>query len=235
MTLGWLVPAPPWVCSPVQMKVPMSAADFLLSQEVQQIVKIAYAQTAEQFSAATLARMSRLELPTIEATLPHLVTSGILRCSEAVDGEAPAHYAANTAFVFYPELRRIALKSFAAAEPLRAMLRSKFRDSVLRAFILGEDEAAGALDLLIVHGEKCPAKEELDAALQRLRKSGALRLHLRVQVMPDSRFDDMLARQDPGSSASIEIVAAGETKARPSADRVGLFEKARRRFVAMAS
>jgi len=215
----------------------MSVADFLLSQEVQQIIKIAYAQTSEQFTAAALAKMTRLELPAIESTLEHLATSGILVRTEAPD-EQPATHGANTAFMFYPELRRIALKSFAAAEPLRAMLRSKFRDSVLRAFILGEDEAAGTVDLLIVHGEKCPPKEDLDAALQKLRRSGAVRLHLHVQVMADTRFDalhpDGIPASGTGAGTPIAILSPGETKARPSPDRTSLLDAARRHLTRFA-
>lgn len=213
----------------------MSVADFLLSPEVQQIIKLAYAQPSEQFTAAALAGSARIEAATVESTLHHLVASGILLCTLQGEDQAATH-SANTAFVFYPELRRIALKSFAAAEPLRAMLRSKFRDSVLRAILLGEDEAAGAVDLLLVHGEKCPPREDLDAALQKLRKSGALRMHLRVQVMSDLRFDALHPHglPEPGAGTAIAILSPGDTKARPSPRGSRLLHAAKRHLTRFA-
>lgn len=87
----------------------------------------------------------------VERTQQHLLQCGFLiqHPSDANDEAGPV--SAKTGFVIYPEKRRIALKSFAAAEPLRAMLRSKFKDSVLQAVPLGED-AEGTLELLVVHG-----------------------------------------------------------------------------------
>src|SRR5690606_30702458 len=133
------------------MALPTSAADFLLAPEVQQLLRVFFAEPDKSFPVKALAKLTRVEPAEVERTQAHLLQCGILSQHPAeADGEA-GPVSANTAFVFYRELRGIALKSFAAAEPLRAMLRSKFKDSVLQAVLLGED-AAGALELLIVHG-----------------------------------------------------------------------------------
>ncbi len=215
----------------------MSAADFLLSPAVQAILKAVFAEPARQFSTEDCARAAKLAPPEIEATLAHLVTSGVL-AQAATAEDVPATYSANTAFVFYAELRRIAFKSFAAAEPLRAMLRSKFRGQVERAFLLGEDPAAQMLGLLIVHGEDAPDRAALDQALKKLVKTRAIHQHVQALVMPAARFNALKAgdalHAQLAADTCIDISPSPKRKAapaaKPAAKPVGLLEKARRRL-----
>jgi hypothetical protein len=95
------------------------------------------------------------------------------------------------AFLFHDELRSIALKSFAAAEPVRSMLRGKFKDSVVRAFILGEDKD-GTLELLVVHGQLVPDEAAMTAACQKLSKS--IHRHLKMHVISNARFGGLTPR-----------------------------------------
>lgn len=216
------------------MPPPTSAADFLLAPEVQQILKAVFADPSKPYSTAALAKAARLDPADVERTQEHLLRCGLLTQHPAEDGDETGPVSANTAFVFYRELRSIALKSFAAAEPLRAMLRSKFKDSVLRAVLLGED-SAGALELLIVHGERMPDEATLSAACHQLR--GKLGRHLQVHVLGSAAFDAYAARtQLPhrlASGQAMEIIAPGETRAKPQAGRGGLLQAAKARLAVL--
>ncbi|WP_256330430.1 hypothetical protein [Variovorax sp. YR216] len=181
-----------------------------------------------------LAKASKLSIEDVERTQEHLVKSGILiKCKSTSD--APDTVCANTSFVFYSELRGIALKSFAAAEPVRAMLRSKFKDSVLRAFVLGED-LDGTVELLVVHGQKVPDEKDMSAACQKL--SVSIGRHLRVHVISSTRHAALARNDELGSKlarpCAIEIIAEGDTKAQPAIEREGLLESARKRWAALA-
>lgn len=218
----------------------MGTADFLLSPAAQAVLHLVLAEPTRPFSAAELASASKLAAGDVEQILPHLVASGVLTQAQGAE-PAPQTFHANTAFVFYPELRRIAFKSFAAAEPLRGMLHAKFRGSVLRAFSLGEDRASGALGLLLVHGALVPEKEVLDLALRKLLKSGAIRLHVQAHVMSERRFaalkpgDALHARIAADTCVDITPAPLRKAKSAPAAPATpatvaGLLERARRRL-----
>jgi hypothetical protein len=211
----------------------MSAADFLLSSEVQKILKLVFAEPATVFSAPELAKRTKLSLEDVERTQEHLVKSGILAARRAAAGQQEG-VGANTSFIFYNELRAIALKSFAAAEPIRAMLRTKFKDSVLRAVILGEDED-GTIELLVVHGQHVPDRGAMASACTKL--STAIGRHLKVHVISSAKYSALDRRDAVGAKlyagAGFEIISAGETKARPAQDEGGLIEGARKRLSAL--
>lgn len=212
----------------------MSAADFLFSPEVQTLLKIVFAAPGQQFSSGELARYSRLDAADVTRTLEHLVKSGILTQQDP-KAEPPDNVKANDAFIFYGELRRIALKSFAAAEPIRAMLRSKFKDSVLRAFVLGEDKD-GTVELLVVHGELTPDEAVMTAACQKLSKT--LRRHLTVHVISNARFNGLTLRDALASKlaaeSAFEIIALGDTKARLPVERMGLLQSAKKKLAKLS-
>lgn len=211
-----------------------SAADFLLAPEVQQILKTVFAEPHQRFSRSALAKATRLTPEDVERTQQHLLQSGILIQHPAeTEGEA-GPVSANTRFVFYAELRRIALKSFAAAEPLRAMLRARFKDSVLQAVLLGED-AEGTLTLLIAHGERLPDAAAMATACQKLR--GTLGRHLQVHVLSHAAFEAHAARtqlaQRLASGEAVQLLAPGETRARAPSGRGGLLQAAKARLAAL--
>lgn len=211
----------------------MSAADFLLSSEVQKILKLVFAEPATVFSVAELAKRTKLSVEDVERTQEHLVKSGILVASGTTSGKQEG-VGVNTSFVFYNELRAIALKSFAAAEPIRAMLRTKFKDSVLQAIVLGEDEDC-TIELLVVHGQHVPDREAMASACAKL--STAIGRHLKVHVISSAKYSALDKRDALGAKlhagAGFEIIAPGETKAKPAQEEGGLIEEARKRLSAL--
>ncbi|MEJ8850953.1 hypothetical protein [Variovorax rhizosphaerae] len=206
----------------------MSAADFLFSPEVQKLLRVVYSAPGQAFSTSDLAQRSSLDAADASRTLEHLVKSGILRTKKPKSG-LPETVEVDRSFVFHNELRSIALKSFAAAEPIRAMLRSRFKESVVRAFVLGEDED-GNVELLIVHGQLMPEKMEMTIACEKLSK--VLGRHLEVHVLSEARFRK-LKPQDPlaaklSAASAHEIIALGATKAKLHPERPGLIQSAKR-------
>jgi hypothetical protein len=213
----------------------MSAADFLFAPEVQKLLMVAYATPDHSFSSSELARRSKLDPEDAARTLEHLVGSGIFKRHKPNEGEADHLVSVNEGFVFHDELRSIALKSFAAAEPLRSMLRAKFKDSVLRAFLLGEDKD-GTLELLVVHGQLVPDESAMKAACQKLSKS--IHRHLKMHVISSARFNGIGPR-DPLASrlaapGALELIALGDTKAQPPVEKIGLLQSAKKKLATLS-
>lgn len=211
----------------------MSSADFLLSPEVQKLLQVLFSEPQTHFSADALSKRTKLSAADVTNTLEHLIKSGILTV-HGTASDVPEAFSVNTSFIFYAELRRIALKSFAAGEPIRKMLRSKFKASVLRAFLLGEDDA-GNVELLVVHGELVPDQSDMSAACRRL--SASIGRHLKVHVISDTKYTsltprDALRAKLAGPSA-FEIICKGDTKAKPQVEREGLLQIARKRLAAL--
>lgn len=167
------------------------------------------------------------------ATVEHLTKSGIFTLhGTASDGAATV--SVDTSFVLYAELRRIALKSFAAAEPIRKMLRTKFKTSLMRAFILGEDDDSN-IELLVVHGQLVPDQADMAAACRRL--SASIGRHLKVHVISDAKYTSLTPRDALGAKlaapSAFEIICQGDTKAKPQVEREGLLQIARKSLAAL--
>ncbi|WP_431111836.1 hypothetical protein [Variovorax paradoxus] len=195
---------------------------------------VAYAAPDQPLSSSELAKRSKLEPDDAARTLEHLVESGILKRSKPKADE-PETISVDRAFIFHNELRSIALKSFAAAEPVRSMLRSKFKDSVMRAFILEEDKD-GTLELLVVHGQLMPDESAMKAACQKLSKN--IHRHLKVHVISNTRINNLPPR-DPlalklAASGVLEVIALGDTKAQPPVEKVGLLQSAKKKLATLA-
>jgi DNA-binding Lrp family transcriptional regulator len=212
----------------------MSAADFLFAPEVQKLLMVAYAAPEQQFSSNELAQRSKLDPADVVRTLEHLVGSGILKRHKPKADEAET-VSVDRGFLFHDELRNIALKSFAAAEPVRSMLRAKFKDSVLRAFVLGEDKD-GTLELLVVHGQLVPDEAAMTAACQKLSKN--IHRHLKMHVISNARFGSLTPR-DPLASklaapSALQIIVLGDTKAQLPVERVGLLQSAKKKLATLS-
>lgn len=212
----------------------MSAADFLLSPEVQKLLQTVLSEPTKQFSVDALSKKTKLVTTDVTGTLEHLVESGILKRHSTGTDEVDL-VSVNTSFIFYAELRRIALKSFAAAEPIRKMLRSKFKASVLHVYVLQEDDEAN-VELLVVHGELVPDQSEMAAACRRL--STSIGRHLTVHVISHSKYLSLTPRDALGAKllaqSAFEIIGEGGTKAKAPAQRQGLLQSARRRLASLA-
>lgn len=212
----------------------MSSADFLLSPEVQKVLQVLFSEPSKQFSTDALAKTTKLGAAEVSSTVGHLIKSGILSLKGAA-GDGAETVSVDTSFVFYVELRRIALKSFAAAEPIRRMLRTKFKASVMRAFILEEDDDSN-VELLVVHGELVPDQADMAAACRRL--STSIGRHLTVHVISHSKYLSLMPRDALGAklatSSAFEIIGDGDTKAKAPAQGQGLLQSARRKLAALA-
>ncbi|KQU84071.1 hypothetical protein ASC78_12365 [Variovorax sp. Root318D1] len=214
----------------------MSSADFLFAPEVQKLLMVAYAAPDQQFSCSELARRSKLDPADAARTLEHLVSSGILKKQKPKADQADADTVSiDRSFLFHDELRNIALKSFAAAEPVRSMLRTKFKDSVLRAFVLGEDKE-GTVELLVVHGQLTPDEAAMTAACQKLSKN--IHRHLKMHVISHARFNSLTPR-DPlasklAATCALEIIALGDTKAQPPIEKVSLLQSAKKKLATLS-
>jgi hypothetical protein len=212
----------------------MSSADFLLSPEVQKLLQVLFSAPQKQFSTDALAKTTKLSATDVTRTLEHLTKSGILNRHRTADDEADA-VSVDTSFVFYAELRRIALKSFAAAEPIRRLLRTRFKTSVMRAYVLGEDDDSN-VELLVVHGELVPDQADMAAACGRL--SASIGRHLKVHVISHSRYASLTRRDALGakltSGFTFEIIGEDDTKAKAPAQRQGLLQSARKRLASFA-
>ncbi|SCX44235.1 hypothetical protein SAMN03159363_0738 [Variovorax sp. EL159] len=216
---------------PLQRTESMSTADFLFAPEVQKLLMVAYAAPDQQFSSSELAQRTKLAPDDVVRTLEHLVGSGILKRQKPKGDEADT-VSIDRAFLFHDELRSIALKSFAAAEPVRAMLRAKFKDSVLRAFILAEDKD-GTLELLVVHGQLMPDEAAMATACQKLSKS--IHRHLKVHVISNARFNG-LTQRDPlmPKPSALEILKLGDTKAQLPVEKIGLLQSAKKKLATLS-
>ncbi|MBT2337494.1 hypothetical protein J7E49_26780 [Variovorax paradoxus] len=209
----------------------MSAADFLFAPEVQKLLMISYAAPDQPRSSSELAQRSKLAPDDVARTLEHLVGSGILQRHKPEAEEAET-FSIDRAFIFHDELRSIALKSFAAAEPVRAMLRAKFKGSVVRAFVLGEDKD-GTLELLVVHGQSIPDEATMAAACQKLSKN--IHRHLKVHVISNARFNGLTLRDAlMPKPAALEIIKLGDTKAQLPVERGGLLQSAKKKLATLA-
>ena len=212
----------------------MSAADFLLSPAVQKLMQVVYAAPDQSFSASELAQQTKQEPGEVDQTLEHLVKSGIL-AKQKVKADQPETVTVNRSFIFYRELRSIALKSFAAAEPIRTMLRSKFKDSVVRAFVLGEDDD-NVIELLVVHGAVTPDEAAMTAACKKLSKN--LHRHLQVHVISIARLNGLTSRDalaaKLAAASAFEIIAPGDTKAQLPIERLGLLQSAKKKLAALS-
>lgn len=212
----------------------MSAADFLLSPEVQKILQTVFSEPTGQFSVEVLSKKTKLAATDVTRTLEHLVKNHILNLRSTDDDEVTL-VSVNTSFVFYAELRRIALKSFAAAEPIRKMLRRKFKASVVRAFLLGEDDAAN-VELLVVHGELVPDQSAMSAACRQL--SSAIGRHLKVHVISHGTYESLSARDALGARlaapSAFEIIVPGDTRAELPNGHEGPLQAAWKRLTALA-
>ena len=69
---------------------PESVRRFPLAPEVQKLLKVVFSEPSRQFSADTLARMTKLNAGDVARTQEHLIKSGILNQHQAKNGEAEA-------------------------------------------------------------------------------------------------------------------------------------------------
>lgn len=117
----------------------------------------------------------------------------------------------------------------------RRLPRARFKDSVVRAFLLGEDDD-NVIELLAVHGAVMPGEAAMAAACHKLSKP--LHRHLQVHVIPSARLDSLASRDalaaKLAAASAFEVIAPGDTKAQLPPERLGLPRSARKRLAALS-
>jgi predicted nucleotidyltransferase len=134
-----------------QMARTTSLADALFTATQQRVLRLIYGQPERSFFANELIAMTRSGSGAVQRELARLVESGLVT-SRTIGRQR--HYQANSAAPIFEELRRIVLKTFGAAYPLKDALRPLERQiasaAIYGSVAKGNDRAASDIDLLIV-------------------------------------------------------------------------------------
>lgn len=130
----------------------MSAADFLLTPTVQRLLGLVLLQPNRTFTLRELIQHAGKGVGGVQAQVEKLVRAGVLQ-DEPRRGRQRS-IRCNPDFVLYEELRSIAYKTFAIAEPLREAL-NPFVSHIKQAFIFGSvakgtDTAGSDIDLMVI-------------------------------------------------------------------------------------
>lgn len=130
----------------------MAVADFLLTPGMQKVLAAAYGDPERSFTLNELLALAGGGHGSSQGQIERLIAAGVLE--EGPRRARQRCIKANTDFFFYPELRSIAMKSFALAEPLRKALEP-FRSRINEAFVFGSiakgtDTHRSDVDLIVV-------------------------------------------------------------------------------------
>ena len=123
----------------------MSTADFLFTPTVQRVLALALAQPERTFTLQELLDRAGGGHGGAQKQIDKLLNAGVL--SEESKQGRQRRIRANTSFFLYPELRAIARKSFALAEPLRNALKP-FESQIKEAFVVAQIDAGDKMRLI---------------------------------------------------------------------------------------
>lgn len=126
-------------------------AGALFSTTQQRVLRLLYGQPERSFFANELIALVRSGSGAVQRELTRLVESGLV--SSRMIGRQ-RHYQANADAPIFEELRRIVLKTFGAADPLREALEP-LEDRITFASMFGSvakgtDSASSDIDVLVV-------------------------------------------------------------------------------------
>lgn len=150
----------------------MSAVDFLFTPTLQRVLGVTLAQPERSFTLQELLRAAAAGRGSAQQQIDRLVGAGVLM-EEPRRGRQRS-IRANTSYFLYPELRAIALKTFALVEPVRQAL-APFGASIDRAFIFGsvaKGTDAGSSDIDVIVVGTAPPLGLFDAASALQQKLG---------------------------------------------------------------
>lgn len=157
----------------------MSAADFLLTLGMQKVLGLAFAEPERSFTLNELIACAGGGHGNSQRQIERLIEAGVLE--EGSRRGRQRSIKANTGYFLYPELRSIALKTFALAEPLRAALKP-FERQIEEAFVFGSvakgnDTQRSDIDLVVI-GEA--ALMALTSAMFEVEQSIGRTVHLNL-------------------------------------------------------
>ena len=130
----------------------MSAVDFLFTPTVQRVLGTTLMHPDRSFTLQELLRRAAAGRGSAQQQIDRLVSAGVL-VEEPRRGRQRS-IRANTEFFLYPELKRIALKTFGLIEPIRQALLV-FADRIEEVFIFGSvvkgsDSGKSDIDVMLV-------------------------------------------------------------------------------------
>jgi predicted nucleotidyltransferase len=189
----------------------MGAADFLFTPPVQRVLAAALAHPEREYTLQDLLARAAAGRGGGQKQIEGLLQAGILKEGERRGRQRSIR--ANTEHFLYPELRSIARKSFALAEPLAAALQP-FAAEIASAFVFGSvakgtDTERSDVDLMVIgNASLLPVTEALHTTEQELGRAIHLSLYApeewrdlvahdpvvaqiangpRLQVLPDAK------------------------------------------------
>lgn len=162
----------------------MSVVDFMFSQSMQKVLGLVIAQPERSFTLNELLKHAGGGRGHLQSKIDQLISVGVLE--EGPRNARQRCIKVNKRFLLYPELRSMALKSFAMAEPLRAALKP-FEHDITEAFVFGSvakgtDTNLSDIDLIVVG--QAPFME-LTSALYELETKLGRAVHLSLYALEE--------------------------------------------------
>ncbi|MEX3954478.1 nucleotidyltransferase domain-containing protein [Trinickia sp. EG282A] len=160
-------------------------ADFLLTPKQQRILGPLLLNPDRSFSLSELFELAEGGRSSTQAFLRTLCDARVI---DVETDRKQRRYRINPGHPLYPELRRIAVKSFGVKEPLERAL-APIRDKIVQAFIFGSiasgaATAASDVDVMVVGDVRTGrVQRELDVA------GGELGREIHVSVYPKEEWD----------------------------------------------
>jgi predicted nucleotidyltransferase len=186
----------------------MSVADFLFTPGMQRVLGATLIAPEQCFALNTLLKMAGTGKGSTQIQIERLIKAGVLKEEPRRSNQRSIR--ANTDFFLFPELRAIALKSFALAEPIREAL-TPFAHVIDQAFVFGSvtkgtDSHRSDIDLIVI-GE-APLLDLTQAMVEVERKLGRpvnMTLYSRDEWEHLKQQDSIIQQID--QSQKIEVIS----------------------------
>lgn len=182
---------------------PIGVADALFTRTQQRVLRLLFGQAERSYFASELIALTGSGSGAVQRELKRLTASGLVTVRQV---GRQKHYQANPAAPIFEELRSIARKTVAVAEPLRDALEPLapriHLALVYGSVAKGKDTASSDIDLLVV-GEDLTL-EALYSALAKVESD------LVRKVNPTLYTPTEFARRRETGNAFVERVMRGE-------------------------
>jgi predicted nucleotidyltransferase len=181
-------------------------SDFLWTSKQQRILAALFMNPDRQFQLAELFEAAGGGRSSTQAYVDTLVGAGIV--NTAVDRRT--RYQVNAEHPLYPELRRIAVKSFGVREPVERVL-SQFRDQIARAFIFGSvaagtDTPSSDVDVMVVGDIRSgKATRELEVAAKELGREVHVNVYTQDEWETIRTTDPVVKTIDQGPKIELNL------------------------------
>lgn len=184
----------------------MGAVDFLFPPSVQRVLGLVFSRPEQEFTLKDLLVRAGAGNGNSQRHIEQLIQAGVLE--EGPRRGRQRAIKANTTHFLYPELRAIALKSFALVEPLREAL-APFADRIDEAFIFGSvaggsDSHRSDIDLIVIGSASLLdlTQSLADVEIQ-LGRAVHLAVYTAKEWMDLSKNDPILAQISESSKLTV--------------------------------